>query len=102
MSIFCIVAEGLGKGETLLALQTIPGNNTCADCDASNPDWISMNLGIIICKECSGSHRSLGVHISKVRSTTLDRLDSYMVQYLCNVGNQHAKQICERANKILK
>lgn len=51
---------------------SVPGNNKCADCDTENPTWASINLGIMLCIECSGIHRSLGVHISKVRSVTLD------------------------------
>jgi hypothetical protein len=47
-------------------------NCICADCGAEDPDWASINLGILICIQCSGIHRSLGVHISKVRSLTLD------------------------------
>ncbi|KAK3005412.1 hypothetical protein RJ639_015818 [Escallonia herrerae] len=47
-------------------LREIPGNNFCAECCASDPDWASLNLGILICIECSGVHRNLGVHISKV------------------------------------
>ena len=48
-------------------------NKFCADCSAPDPDWASINLGILICHDCSGIHRSLGVHISKIRSVLLDR-----------------------------
>ncbi|XP_058184026.1 ADP-ribosylation factor GTPase-activating protein AGD2-like isoform X2 [Rhododendron vialii] len=53
-------------------LREIPGNNLCAECGSPDPDWASLNLGILMCIECSGVHRNLGVHISKVRSITLD------------------------------
>ena len=48
-------------------LRKVCGNDTCADCGASDPDWASLNLGVLVCIECSGVHRNLGVHISKVR-----------------------------------
>lgn len=47
-------------------LRKVAGNNCCADCGASEPDWASLNLGILLCIECSGVHRNMGVHISKV------------------------------------
>lgn len=47
-------------------LRKVDGNNMCADCGASEPDWASLNLGALLCIECSGVHRNLGVHISKV------------------------------------
>ncbi len=43
------------------------GNGACADCGAPDPDWASLNLGVLLCIECSGVHRRLGVHISKVQ-----------------------------------
>lgn len=49
------------------------GNKVCADCGSTDKvEWVSINLGIILCIECSGIHRSLGTHISKIRSLTLD------------------------------
>nr|GMD74066.1 ADP-ribosylation factor GTPase-activating protein AGD3 isoform X1 [Ipomoea batatas] len=53
-------------------LRKVCGNDRCADCGAPEPDWASLNLGVLVCIECSGVHRNLGVHISKVRSLTLD------------------------------
>ncbi len=47
-------------------LRGIPGNEICAECSTPEPDWASLNLGILLCIECSGVHRNLGVHISKV------------------------------------
>lgn len=52
--------------------ETVAGNNFCVDCNAPNPEWASLNLGVLMCIECSGIHRNLGSHISKVRSLTLD------------------------------
>lgn len=47
-------------------LRKVCGNDKCADCGAPEPDWASLNLGVLVCIECSGVHRNLGVHISKV------------------------------------
>lgn len=53
-------------GDDVLAiLREIPGNSACAECNAPDPDWASLNLGVLMCIECSGVHRNLGVHISK-------------------------------------
>jgi len=52
-------------------LRKVAGNNSCADCGASEPDWASLNLGVLLCIECSGVHRNMGVHISKVNKKPL-------------------------------
>ncbi len=60
-------------------VRKIPGNVVCVDCGASDPEWASINLGIVTCIECSGIHRSLGVHISKVKSLKLDKWDNPLI-----------------------
>jgi hypothetical protein len=87
-----------------------PGNNVCADCGqegthrtamrrtahsavltvgkCADPDWASINLGITLCIECAGVHRSLGAHITKVRSLDLDdwEIHDIRVRFSLNVG----------------
>uniref|UniRef100_A0A8C1DQP3 ArfGAP with GTPase domain, ankyrin repeat and PH domain 2 n=1 Tax=Cyprinus carpio carpio TaxID=630221 RepID=A0A8C1DQP3_CYPCA len=56
----------------LQAIRNAKGNDLCVDCGAPNPTWASLNLGALICIECSGIHRNLGTHLSRVRSLDLD------------------------------
>lgn len=60
-----------GQERPLDVLRRVPGNDACADCGASDPDWASLNLGILLCIECSGVHRNMSVQISKVSNTLL-------------------------------
>ncbi|XP_076324543.1 centaurin-gamma-1A-like isoform X2 [Tachypleus tridentatus] len=73
----------------------VPGNSQCADCDAQNPDWASLNLGALMCIECSGIHRNLGSHISKVRSLDLDEWPPEHVSVMTSVGNMLVNNIWE-------
>lgn len=70
-------------------------NPTCADCEAPHPDWVSLNLGVVICLQCSGVHRSLGVHVSKVRSLALDEVDVTDVALLGKLGNACVNRVYE-------
>jgi Arf-GAP with SH3 domain, ANK repeat and PH domain-containing protein len=83
-------------------LQTVreadQGNCWCADCGSGlKAEWVSINLGIVLCIECSGIHRSLGTHISKVRSLTLDTTSftTDIVELLLQVGNRVSNMIWE-------
>lgn len=77
---------------------TDEGNKICADCGSENKvDWTSINLGILLCIECSGIHRSLGTHISKVRSLTLDTsvFTPDLVEILLLIGNRVSNMVWE-------
>uniref|UniRef100_A0A3Q3B1J3 ArfGAP with GTPase domain, ankyrin repeat and PH domain 2 n=1 Tax=Kryptolebias marmoratus TaxID=37003 RepID=A0A3Q3B1J3_KRYMA len=71
----------------LQAIRNAKGNNFCVDCDAPNPTWASLNLGALICIECSGIHRKLGTHLSRVRSLALDDLPRELTLVLSTIGN---------------
>ncbi|KAI9774017.1 MAG: hypothetical protein M1835_006072 [Candelina submexicana] len=77
---------------------TDQGNCWCADCGSGiKTEWVSINLGIVLCIECSGIHRSLGTHISKVRSLTLDitSFSTDIVEILLSIGNRVSNMVWE-------
>ncbi|XP_043980452.1 arf-GAP with GTPase, ANK repeat and PH domain-containing protein 2 isoform X5 [Gambusia affinis] len=79
----------------LQAIRNTKGNNLCVDCEASNPTWASLNLGALICIECSGIHRNLGTHLSRVRSLDLDDWPGELTQVLAAIGNHMANSVWE-------
>jgi hypothetical protein len=84
-----------GTPQNPLAQDIMIANPVCADCGTENPDWASLNLGVLLCIECSGVHRSLGVHLSKVRSLKLDSLSDSECRLLLAMGNARANTIWE-------
>lgn len=83
--------------DVFTTLRGIPGNDECAECNAPDPDWASLNLGVLMCIECSGVHRNLGVHISKVRSVTLDVKvwEPTILDLFRNLGNAYCNGVWE-------
>ncbi|GAB2234327.1 hypothetical protein Droror1_Dr00003575 [Drosera rotundifolia] len=65
-------------------------NRVCADCGAQEPKWASANIGVFICLKCCGVHRSLGTHLSKVLSVTLDDWSDEDVDSMMEVGGNAA------------
>uniref|UniRef100_A0A8B9U5P4 ArfGAP with SH3 domain, ankyrin repeat and PH domain 1 n=1 Tax=Anas zonorhyncha TaxID=75864 RepID=A0A8B9U5P4_9AVES len=76
-------------------IQRLPGNEVCCDCGSPDPTWLSTNLGILTCIECSGIHREMGVHISRIQSLELDKLGTSELLLAKNVGNNSFNDIME-------
>ena len=77
------------------AICKTPPNNMCNDCNQPGTRWASVNHGVFVCIRCSGIHRSLGVHISKVKSTNMDKWTTAEIKLMELIGNRRAKDLYE-------
>ncbi|XP_071386794.1 arf-GAP with dual PH domain-containing protein 2 isoform X1 [Centroberyx affinis] len=78
----------------LLELVKQPDNSRCADCGAPDPDWASYKLGVFVCLNCSGIHRSLS---SRVKSIRLDFWEDELMEFMKSNGNGNARAYYEKA-----
>ncbi|KAM9474565.1 arf-GAP with dual PH domain-containing protein 1-like [Salvelinus alpinus] len=76
--------------QLLLKLLERPGNGSCVDCGAADPEWASYTLGVFVCQSCSGLHRNIS-QISKVKSVLLDPWSDAEVEFMASNGNDAAK-----------
>ncbi|XP_034511346.1 arf-GAP with GTPase, ANK repeat and PH domain-containing protein 1 isoform X7 [Ailuropoda melanoleuca] len=83
----------------LQSIRNIRGNSYCVDCETQNPNWASLNLGALMCIECSGIHRNLGTHLSRVRSLDLDDWPIELIKVMSSIGNELANSVWEESSQ---
>ena len=77
-------------------IRQIPSNELCCDCGSQNDvTWLSTNFGLIVCIECSGIHREMGVHISKIQSLTLDHIGTSQLLVSRTMSNEGFNKVME-------
>lgn len=90
-------AEHHVQQQLIRQVQDLNANDRCVDCSTTKdrPTWLSTNLGVLVCIECSGIHRDLGVHISRIQSLTLDNINTSQLLIAHNMGNGFFNEIFE-------
>ena len=80
----------------LAMLKDLDGNDRCVDCGVRNPEWAAVSYGALLCLQCSGHHRSLGVNVSCVRSINMDEWSPEEVLCMLEGGNSQLEGFFNR------
>lgn len=79
------------KNAQFRKLKNILENQTCFDCPNTRPTWASVTYGVFLCLDCSATHRSMGVHLTFVRSVDLDEWTQSQIDAMRLGGNGNAR-----------
>lgn len=90
------------RNKAMLIVRSQNDNKICFDCGVRNPSWMSLTLGVFLCLECSGDHRSMGVHLTFVRSATLDSFTPMQIIHTACGGNARAKEFFRKNGMTAK
>lgn len=77
------------------SLLSRPENKNCADCNAKNPSWASLEFGVFICYNCSGFHREMGPTVTRVKSLSLDKWEIDWIELMSQIGNSKSNEFWE-------
>ncbi|CAB9497703.1 with coiled-coil, ANK repeat and PH domain-containing protein [Seminavis robusta] len=80
-------------------IQRLLGNHCCADCESTDTEWASVSFGLLLCADCSGIHRALGTHISRVRSVKMDFWSEEHLELMRHGGNYAFQKFVEKQTK---
>ncbi|XP_067664106.1 arf-GAP with Rho-GAP domain, ANK repeat and PH domain-containing protein 1-like [Haliotis asinina] len=97
MAIEDAIAQGLADDSVLIKVYENDSNKICADCEDENPHWASINLGIVVCKNCAGIHRMFESNISKIRSLRMDTRvwTPSLIELMKAIGNANSNMFWE-------
>ena len=84
------------KNQSGIYIDLLINEYKCADCGEKKPTWLNTNWLTLVCIECSGIHRNLGVQVSKIRSLKLDNISQEYIELLCAIKQNLINAVLEQ------